>query len=85
MSHFYGGVQGGRGEATRTGHKTTGIHAYIKTWDTSMWVRLHYDDEDGKNYYTVMGMTFPEEDYDTMCAIFQAGAVSYYKAKVVAE
>lgn len=32
MSHFYSSIWGGRGEATRCGHKTTGINALTKNW-----------------------------------------------------
>lgn len=30
MAHFYANIQGGKGEATRTGHKTTGIYGHIR-------------------------------------------------------
>lgn len=45
MSHFYGGVRGGRGEATRCGSKRAGIQAYAKSWLTC--VKVHYDHQDG--------------------------------------
>lgn len=45
MSHFYGGVRGGRGEATRCGSKRRGIEAYAKSWLTC--VKVHYDHVDG--------------------------------------
>lgn len=45
MSHFYGGVRGGRGEATRCGSKRRGIQAYAKSWSTC--VKVHYDHDNG--------------------------------------
>lgn len=36
MSHFYSSCQGGRGEATRCGHKGTGIRASVQSHDGSI-------------------------------------------------
>lgn len=44
MSHFYGGVRGGRGEATRCGSKRAGIQAYAKSWVTCVKVHYSYDE-----------------------------------------
>jgi hypothetical protein len=30
MAHFYGSIQGNRGEATRMGSKDSGIHGYVQ-------------------------------------------------------
>lgn len=81
MSHFYGGVQGGKGEATRCGFKNSGIRAYIKTWSTIMNISLHHSEDDGKNYYTVMGVTFLEEDGYAMAQILEEGAKHYYEMR----
>jgi len=41
MAHFYGGVQGQAGEATRMGSQRSGMRSYIQTWtariQTSLW------------------------------------------------
>ena len=34
MSHFYGGVEGNRGPATRQGSKDSGLHAYAQSYDS---------------------------------------------------
>ena len=39
MSHFYSGIQGSRGEATRAGTKDSGIGGYVQGWT----VRLDAD------------------------------------------
>ena len=44
MSHFYGGVQGGRGPATRTGSQRSGIRAYGKSWVSQVEVEYWSDD-----------------------------------------
>lgn len=51
MSHFYGYLQGNRGEATRCGSRDSGIRAHIRSWshDVKMW--LH--DNDGKDELTI--------------------------------
>lgn len=32
MSHFYGTVNGGRSDASRCGHKTSGMETYCASW-----------------------------------------------------
>lgn len=51
MSHFYGYLTGGRGTATRTGHKTTGISATLTTWGEGVEVRLYHDA--GRDHFRV--------------------------------
>ena len=47
MSHFCGKLQGGRGEATRCGHKTSGIHTVAASWSGAIAVHVeHVDGED---------------------------------------
>lgn len=55
MSHFYGIVQGGRGEATRTGHKTTGLVATAASWKGAIKTTLFVDDS-GRDCYRVEQM-----------------------------
>lgn len=45
MSHFYGTVKGGRTEASRCGHKNTGIRASAGSWSGGVEVQLYYDEE----------------------------------------
>ena len=52
MSHFYGGVRGGRGEATRCGSKRAGLQAYAKSWLTC--VEVHYEHVDGEDQIRVV-------------------------------
>lgn len=52
MSHFYSSIKGGRGEATRCGHKTTGIRAIVKTWHAEIETYLtHRDGVDWANVF----------------------------------
>jgi hypothetical protein len=78
MAHFYGTMQGGRAEVSRTGHKTTGMQAHVRGWD--LGVRAHMThDRDGKDYavvYLTSGSngnngevclgTFDADDLDTL-------------------
>lgn len=43
MAHFYGTLQGARGEATRGGSKQSGIETYTASWEGAVNVRLWYD------------------------------------------
>lgn len=45
MGHFYGEIQGYRGEATRIGSKTSGFSAHIRGWNIGVRVELRYDEE----------------------------------------
>lgn len=38
MAHFYGNIQGNRGEATRMGTKQSGIEAHIRGWNNGVRV-----------------------------------------------
>lgn len=44
MGRYYGEVQGGKGEATRVGHVSTGIRTTAKTWYYSytVYISPHY-------------------------------------------
>ena len=53
MSHFYSGCEGGRGEATRCGHKTTGIKAYAQSNYCGINIHGWYDEETGINHWRV--------------------------------
>ncbi len=52
MAHFYGTVQGGRGEAHRAGHKSTGLVVRAKTWHTQVVTKL-WCDSDGQDFALV--------------------------------
>jgi len=44
MSHYYSRIQGHRGEATRTGHKTSGITARADSYSIGGRVELEWSD-----------------------------------------
>lgn len=47
MSHFYGSMQGGSGETTCQGTKTSGLYAHLRSWNIGVEVRLsHVDGKD---------------------------------------
>jgi hypothetical protein len=53
MSHFYGILQGNRGEATRCGHKSSGLHTVAAAWSGAVQVDLlvNADGEDIAHVY----------------------------------
>lgn len=53
MAHFYGTVQGGRGTASRLGHKSTGLVTTAKTWSHTVTVALHHDVATGRDECSV--------------------------------
>lgn len=52
MAHFYGSMQGSRGEATRMGTKNSGITAHIRGWDIGANVDVRTD-SNGNDVVTV--------------------------------
>jgi len=44
MAHYYGRLQGGRGETTRLGTKNAGITSNLSTWDFHTITRLYWDE-----------------------------------------
>lgn len=52
MSHFYGVVQGQRGDATRCGSKGSGLRAVAASWAGAIKVSLHVDDQ-GRDCFQV--------------------------------
>lgn len=56
MSHYYATVQSGRKPVTKTGHKSTGMNAHIRTWDDGVEVEVtHKDGVDTFNIYRTTG------------------------------
>ncbi len=54
MSHFYGKVRGGRGEAHRCGHKNTGLRVEASSWNATIEVVVTHDKFTGKDHAVVM-------------------------------
>ena len=52
MSHFYGTLQGSRGEATRCGTKSSGIVTYAASWQGAIRVCVTQD-KFGHDVFTV--------------------------------
>lgn len=43
MSHFYGTLQGGRGEVTRGGTKKSGLEAWVASYSGAVRVKVYVD------------------------------------------
>lgn len=43
MSHFYGTLQGSRGEATRCGTKSSGLEAWLASYKGAVRVKVYAD------------------------------------------
>jgi len=53
MAHFYGTLQGARGEATRLGTKNSGLHTTACSYEGKVRVVLDFDEKLGKDIATV--------------------------------
>ena len=51
MSHFYGTLQGSRGEATRCGTANSGLVTYAAGWKGAICV--HVTECNGQDHYTM--------------------------------
>lgn len=58
MSHFYGTVQGNRGEATRRGSKASGMETYCASWSGAVRC-FAYVNADGVDCVRVEKTTWP--------------------------
>jgi hypothetical protein len=57
MSHFYGTLQGQRGEATRCGSKASGITTVAASWKGAVEVSV-FVDEQGRDCFSVAQRTW---------------------------
>ena len=58
MAHFYGEIQGNRGEATRMGTQDSGFRGHIRGWHVGGSVNCHYNeskDRDEISIYATKG------------------------------
>ena len=53
MAHFRGTVQGNRSEASRLGHKSTGISTSCNGWASGVTVSAHYHEAREEDYFAV--------------------------------
>ncbi len=49
MAHFYGEMQGNRGETSRAGSKASGIDAHLRGWSVGARVYVFHDEKTGKD------------------------------------
>lgn len=53
MAHFYGTLQGSRGEASRLGGKASGIQTIAAGWGGAINTRVWHDERDGVDRFRV--------------------------------
>jgi hypothetical protein len=53
MSHFYGTLQGSRGQATRAGTKQSGMTTYCASWEGAIRCEAMHDKATGKDMVRV--------------------------------
>lgn len=55
MSHFYGDLQGDRGEVTKYGTKNSDISSHTRGWNVGILVRGYYQGEDTFEIFSTGG------------------------------
>jgi hypothetical protein len=53
MAHFYGEIQGNRGEATRLGTKDSGFRGHIRGWNVGGSVNCNYNESKDKDEVSI--------------------------------
>jgi hypothetical protein len=53
MAHFRAVIRGGRGEASRLGHKSTGLYGRFQTWGHDVTLYMRHDEQSGEDWLTV--------------------------------
>jgi len=64
MSHFYGSMKGSRKEKTCCGHKSTGMTAHIRGWNSGVKIDAYRSKNDLRDMFTIRvtgGSKNPEE------------------------
>lgn len=50
MAHFYSGISGSRGPATRCGTKGSGISGYVQGWGGRIAVSMYFSEDNGRDH-----------------------------------
>jgi len=58
MSHFYGTLQGSRGQATRVGTKNSGLTTQCASWEGAIRCEAMHDKATGKDMVRVSKVTW---------------------------
>jgi hypothetical protein len=74
MAHFFGGVSGKAGDATRLGNKQSGISAFVQSNESRLSVSMHYSD--GQYTYAE-----PEPEHNAASISISGGWSTYYRGK----
>jgi len=53
VAHFRAVIRGSRGEASRLGHKSSGIYARVQTWGWDVVVDARHNEQDGNDWAEV--------------------------------
>lgn len=53
MAHFYGTLQGARGEATRCGNRSSGVRTVAASWRGAIQVDVFHNAETGSDEFSV--------------------------------
>ena len=53
MSHFYGVLEGSRGQATRCGTKSSGVNVTVAGWRGAVRVQIRYNANKDRDEYRV--------------------------------
>jgi hypothetical protein len=70
MAHFYGDLQGNRGQTTRCGAKSSGIDAHLRGWNIGVQVTVQH--EDGHDTVYVYRTCGSNGGYRTLIAKYTA-------------
>lgn len=78
MSHFYGSIQGNRGEATRGGTKDSGIYGHIRGWNVGVRVDVDHDADKGQDIAVVRATGGSNGSAgEIICYIYEDGTIKY--------
>lgn len=53
MAHFYGEIQGSRGEASRLGNKKSGFRTVAASWSGAIETYVYWDEDAKRNMFNV--------------------------------
>ncbi len=81
MSHFYGTLNGSRGEATRCGTKQSGVRTIAASWKGAIQVDLFHH-SDGTDRFEIRMIPWENVGEQMLIACGKVGELGGYVAKV---
>lgn len=73
MGHFYGTLEGNRGQASRLGTANSGLRTEAAGWKGCIHVQIEHDEKTGKDHYMVVLKPWRRTSHDARARVLAEG------------